>query len=162
MMYELMIVASSKGNTDALLTKVKKALGDAKASGVNVERIGKKTLSYPIAKQTDAEYFLINFEAEGGVISEFRQMLQLEQETVLRYLIVKSSRKLKESKVSAVSQVDREKETRPKVTVKTSSTVSTGTNKRVIQRNKKLVTTKETEKRKKSQKKSVKRKAREK
>lgn len=111
MNYDLMVVASAKANTGAFLTKLKKTLSDVGASNVKVDEMGRKKLAYVIKKQDEADYFSVNFEAEGSSVNNVRDMLQLEQETVLRYLITKVSL----SKVKGKEQV-REKS---RVTVKT-------------------------------------------
>lgn len=95
-MYELMVIGNVKVDSDQLLSRMQKMLSAVNASAVRVEKLGRKLLAYPIAKQTEGEYLVFNFEAEGAAISEIDQKLRLEQENVLRYLIVKQ----KETKVS--------------------------------------------------------------
>ena len=98
-MYELVIV-SKISETEGLLSRVEKTLKDANATEVKIEKLGKKILAYPIKKQTEADYIMLNFEAEGKAIAEISDMLRLEQEALLRYLIVRT----KVSKVSKVSK----------------------------------------------------------
>lgn len=116
-MYELMVVASTKTDSEKFLARVKKILEEASAANLKVERMGKKLLAYPIAKQTEGEYLVFNFEAEPSAVGEITKTLGLEQEAVLRYLLVRA-REGKVPKVSEVSEVPKAK-VKTKVAVKT-------------------------------------------
>jgi hypothetical protein len=98
--------------------------------------MGKKPLAYKIAKQTEAEYFLFNFDANPVEILTLDRKLRLEQEAVLRHLLIKT-KPVKESKKAKVKveslfqngNVSSEKkeeaskiEAKPKVTVTTKVT----------------------------------------
>lgn len=89
---------------------VEKSVKDAGASAIKVSNLGKKQLAYPIKRNTEGDYYLVNFEAEGAAIKAIGDKLRLEQEVLLRYLIIKSH-KGEVSKVSEVPEV-------PKVTAK--------------------------------------------
>lgn len=123
--YELMLVATVD-HADQLLSRVEKSLKDADASSVNVERLGKKTLAYSIRKQKDATYFVISFEVASEAIKPVSDKLRLEQEDLLRYMLLKKEYKKKKdrkgrvpevSKVAEVSDVSQEDKQIPKVTV---------------------------------------------
>lgn len=119
-MYELMIVATT-GGAESLLSRVEKFLKEAEALDVKVNKLGKKQLAYPIKKQTEAEYIVLNFEAEGANLRSITDKLRLEQEDLLRYMVItakafKPSRR-KGKKVEEVVKV--EKKEAPKVTVVT-------------------------------------------
>lgn len=88
MYYELAIFASSK-SAESTVGKIEKLLKDV-ASSVKVEKLGKRLLAYPIAKQTEGDYVLFNFEAEGSALSKINEALRLEREAILRYLIIKT------------------------------------------------------------------------
>ena len=105
MNYELMVVANVK-DSESLAAKVDKALKEFAAVNVKVDRMGKRTLAYPIAKQTEGEYSVYNFDCEGEAVNKIANMLRLEQDAVLRYLItkVKISKKTKVSKVSKATE----------------------------------------------------------
>ncbi|OGD97456.1 30S ribosomal protein S6 [Candidatus Curtissbacteria bacterium RIFCSPLOWO2_01_FULL_38_11b] len=125
-MYELMLVANVD-RADQLLSRVEKNLKEANAVAISVDRLGKKPLAYSIMKQNDAIFFVVSFEAESGSIKSVWDKLRLEQEDLLRYLLihkpkVKASKKSR--KVAAKEEKDEEKE-KPKVTVavKKASTV---------------------------------------
>lgn len=115
MLYELLIVANTKDG-EGVFGKVEKIVKDADSSNVKTTKLGKKNLAYPIAKQVEAEYFVVNFEAEGEAIGKITTKLRLEQESILRYLLSKT----KASKVTkgAWGAVVSESEKPKKVTVK--------------------------------------------
>ena len=100
MNYELMVVAHPKEDPSSLVGKLEKFIKDASAQEIKVEKMGKKTLAYPIAKQLEAEYFLFNFEAPAEAISQISQNLRLERDVILRYLFTKISKVTKVTKVT--------------------------------------------------------------
>src|SRR3989304_4522772 len=109
MRYDLMVAVGTKDAT-SLTGKLEKFIKDAAAQEVKVEKLGKKTLAYPIAKQQEAEYFLFNFEAPAEAISQITQNLRLERETILRYLITKVQKESKkETKRQRVKEIESEK-----------------------------------------------------
>ncbi len=120
MNYELMLVVNSTGDVDPAISRVEKSLKDANATAIKISKLGKKNLAYPIAKQNEGEYVLLNFEAGGEVVGVINKKLRLEQEAVLRYLIIKA----KPSTVSKITEIkdagEKPKEL-SKVTVKTVS-----------------------------------------
>ncbi len=123
-MYELLIV-SKVSESDGLLSRIEKALTDANAVEVKTDKLGKKQLAYPIKKETEADYTVLTFGAEGAAISNLTGMLRLEQEALLRYLItVQKTRKLRK-KVRRVEEkaVEKKEEKKPKVTVVTKTSV---------------------------------------
>ncbi len=98
-MYELMIIASPNLG-EQVSGRVEKFLKEAGTGNVKVERLGKKVLAYPIAKQKEADYLLFNFEADGQGINQVLSKLRLERETILRYLLIRR----KVPKVSPIRQ----------------------------------------------------------
>lgn len=123
-MYELMIIAKID-SAEEIFGKVEKFLKDIKAESLKAERLGKKLLAYPIAKQTEAEYFLYNFEADSQALKSLSDKIRLEQEAILRHLLIKAAKPRKASKRRNVetAAVEEEKiaEIKPKVTVTTKS-----------------------------------------
>lgn len=79
---------------DSLFTKIEKAIKDANASNVASQKMGKKPLAYTIKKQKEADYFLFSFEAEGTAPEAIIAKLKLEQDAILRYMMLN----VKESK----------------------------------------------------------------
>lgn len=120
-MYELMIVAKSDG-ADALFAKVEKMIKDASASSLSSEKMGKKPLAYTIAKQTEAEYFLFNFDVSGEAVNSISNSLRLEQESILRYMIISTKVRAKKAKVEKA--VKDAKEAEPKVEKKAEEKVA--------------------------------------
>ena len=138
MNYELMLVASAE-KADQLLTRVEKSLKELGAAGIKVDRLGKKVLAYPIKKHADGVYFLVDFEAGTEAIKPFSDKLRLEQEDLLRYLLLKkeqiSTKKSKRAKSVEASQAQEKEETpttKPKVTVVTKTKVSAKVEKKKV------------------------------
>ena len=126
MLYELMIISGSEGG-DAVVSKVEKLLKDASVGDLRVNKLGKKVLAYPIKKQTEGEYVVFNFESDGIVLKDLDELLRPEQETILRYMVlktkvIKKSKKAKATKVSNVIQEQKELKPTAKVTVRTKTT----------------------------------------
>src|SRR3989337_3384488 len=117
MVYELMAVLNPKADTEATGKKIEKFIEDAKAQNVKVEKLGRKELAYPIKKQKEADYFLFYFDAEGEGIKGIGDKIRLEQEAVLRYLVIKAKAKEIAQKQKKIAQQEDEKKT--KVIVKT-------------------------------------------
>lgn len=122
-MYELMLV-SKLGAGDELLALVEKNLKGASATDLTVDKLGKKPLAYSIKKQTEAEFIVLNFNVEGAAISDLTDILRLEQENLLRYLLIVQKRKKAPKKRFAVKKEEvivKEEKAKPKVTVVTTS-----------------------------------------
>lgn len=113
MAYELLLVAHFDGK-DSAVGFVEKTIKDAEGSNIKVNKMGKKPLAYPISKQTEAEYAVFTFDAPGEAVRKITDILRLEQETVLRYLLIKT--RVQTSFTEAVP-------VKTKVTVKTKAVV---------------------------------------
>ncbi len=123
-MYELVIV-SKISETEGLLSRVEKTLKDANATEVKIEKLGKKILAYPIKKQTEADYIMLNFEAEGKAIADISDMLRLEQEALLRHILLKKKIRKAPRRRHALKKVVEEKKVEvPIVTVVTTKVTS--------------------------------------
>lgn len=122
-MYELMVVGSVDGAA-SLFEKVEKFLKEAEASNLKSEKMGKKNLAYPIKKQTEAEYFLFNFDAPPSQILQLDRKIRLEQEAVLRHLLIKT-KPVRESKKKVKVESQSEKKEEPKIEAKPKVTVTT-------------------------------------
>lgn len=92
MNYELMVITAPGASAEPVLAKVEKSIKEAEVSNLKVEKLGKKALAYPIAKQIDGEYVLFNFEAPSETIGAVLKMLRLEREAILRYLVLRAPR----------------------------------------------------------------------
>lgn len=112
-----MAVINPKADAEATAKKIEKFIGDAKAQSVKVEKLGRKELAYPIKNQKEADYFLFYFDAEGEGIKGIGDKIRLEQEAVLRYLVIAKKAREVAQKQKKIAQQEEEKKT--KVTVKT-------------------------------------------
>ena len=88
--YEVMFIAKPLEETevDPIVTFVS---GLLTKNGCNIEKVdrwGKRHLAYPVKKQADGYYVLINFEAEPATIKEIDRVMKIRDE-ILKHLIVK-------------------------------------------------------------------------
>ena len=88
--YEVMFIA--KPLEDAEVDPIAEFVSNLiKKNGGNVEKVdrwGKRHLAYPVKKQADGNYVLINFEADPDVIKEIDRVMKI-QDDILKHLIVK-------------------------------------------------------------------------
>lgn len=107
--YETVIVVSAKigeeANT-AIVEKYKKLIGE-NGTVESVDEWGKRRLAYPIQKQTEAFYTLINFKSAADFTAELDRRYKIE-ENVLRSIIVKKDPRFlnKPAKKAAQKTVD--------------------------------------------------------
>lgn len=120
--YELMMVTVPTAAGESLVGRFEKILKDASVT-VKVTNMGRKKLGYPIRKLTDADYFLLDFETEGKVVLPVLSRLRLEQEDLLRYMLVKKKTfkpsKKKHGKLEVKAEEKADVPKAPKVTVVT-------------------------------------------
>ncbi|MBI4037974.1 30S ribosomal protein S6 [Candidatus Curtissbacteria bacterium] len=88
MNYELMMVVKVD-EAESLFSKTEKNIKEL-STDLKVTRMGRKNLAYSISGQSEAEYFVFNFTAEGDAVNRIASKLRLEQEMLLRYLITKT------------------------------------------------------------------------
>lgn len=72
-----------------------------------VDRLGRRRLSYPIAKKHQGFYTCIEFMAEGRLVDKIERFYQLD-ENVLRYLTLQLSKKEMDSKHQRIALQTRE------------------------------------------------------
>lgn len=65
-----------------------------------VEHWGKRQLAYPVAKQENGYYVVVQFRADPGLLPEFERVIRLD-EGVLRHLVVLSEGELPTPRSSA-------------------------------------------------------------
>lgn len=70
-----------------VLERVKKWITDSGGKVEKVDLWGKRKLAYPIRKQEEGQYVLLQTEMESSFCAELERNLKL-QESVMRYLIV--------------------------------------------------------------------------
>ncbi len=73
---------------DAVITKVEGAITKYGGQVEKVNRWGKKTLAYPVEKQTEGFFVLIDFKATGEVLKELERFYLINQ-NILRFLTTK-------------------------------------------------------------------------
>lgn len=54
----------------------------------SVEEIGKKKLAYPVKKNPEGFYVLINFEANGSIITELERNFRITDE-VIKFIVIR-------------------------------------------------------------------------
>ena len=88
--YEIMFIVKSTIEKDEV-TKVadylKKVINDHKGTIDSFKDLGQKQLAYPISKQVNGYYFVVNVSASAEAIAEFDRKASIE-ENLLRYLII--------------------------------------------------------------------------
>lgn len=114
-MYELMVIGKGVASADELAKLVEKHLADLSATGSKLEKLGKKTLAYPISRQLEGEYLLWVFEAQGDAIFQLSERLRMDQENILRFLLTKFNPKASKP----VRQKEEKEKPKAKVTVTT-------------------------------------------
>ena len=57
-----------------------------------VEEIGKKKLAYPVKKNPEGFYVLINFEANGALIAELERVFRITDE-VIKFIVIRKDEK---------------------------------------------------------------------
>ena len=88
--YEAVFVISLKRGEEAVAEIVNKfkALMEKNATETNVDEWGKRKLSYPINKETDAYYVLFTFKSEAEFPAELDRVAKIT-DGVLRSMIIK-------------------------------------------------------------------------
>ncbi len=89
--YEIMfIVKATQESADIKKTaeNAKKILTSEKAKVVEMKELGEKKLAYPIKKEINGYYFVMQVEATKDTIMEFDRKIKLD-ENILRHLIIK-------------------------------------------------------------------------
>src|SRR3990167_1164320 len=116
--YELMLVANNE-RADQLLSRVEKVIKELNAQSLKVERLGKKQLGYSIKKQSDGTYFVLNFEMEADGAKPLSDKLRLEEEDLLRHLLIRVEKKAKKGKgkKAVESKVEEDEKEPPKAKV---------------------------------------------
>ena len=89
--YETVFILTPVLSDDQAKEAVQKFESEMKALGAKIkhtENWGLRKLAYPIQKKSTGFYFLVEFEAEGNVVSDYELMMKRD-ERVLRFLTVK-------------------------------------------------------------------------
>ena len=89
--YEMMFIVKAtmeSENVKATAENIKKIVTDLKGNVVEYKELGEKKLAYPIKKELNGYYFLMQLEATKEAEAELNRKAGLD-ENVLRHLIIK-------------------------------------------------------------------------
>ena len=89
--YEMMFIVKAtmeSENVKATAESIKKLVTDLKGNVVEFKELGDKKLAYPIIKELNGYYFLMQLEATKEAEAELNRKAGLD-ENVLRHLIIK-------------------------------------------------------------------------
>ena len=89
--YEMMFIVKAtmeSENVKATAESIKKLVADLKGNVVEYKELGEKKLAYPIKKELNGYYFLMQLEATKEAEAELNRKAGLD-ENVLRHLIIK-------------------------------------------------------------------------
>lgn len=89
--YEIMfIVKATQESADVKKTaeNAKNILTSQKANVTEFKELGEKKLAYPIKKELNGYYYVIQVEANNEAITEFDRKVKLD-ENILRHLIIR-------------------------------------------------------------------------
>ena len=89
--YEIMfIVKATQESADVKKTaeNAKKILTAEKANVTEFKELGEKKLAYPIKKEINGYYYVLQVEANKEAITEFDRKVKLD-ENILRHLIIR-------------------------------------------------------------------------
>ena len=88
--YEIMFILKSN-EEEAIKTQVselKAIITDMKGEITDEKEMGNKKLAYPIKKELNGYYYVINCNANSEVVAEFDRKAKIS-ENVIRHLIIK-------------------------------------------------------------------------
>lgn len=88
--YEIMFILKSN-DVEAINTQVselKAIITDMKGEIVNEKEMGNRKLAYPIKKELNGYYYVINVNANNEAIAEFDRKARIN-ENVIRHLIIR-------------------------------------------------------------------------
>ncbi len=88
--YEIMFIVKTTIEADEVkntVEKFKKLLTDRKAKIDGVKELGQKKLAYPIKKEINGFYFVMNLSANNEAIAEFNRVAAID-ENIIRHLII--------------------------------------------------------------------------
>jgi len=89
--YEMMFIVKAtmeSENVKATAENMKKVVTDLKGNVVEYKELGEKKLAYPIKKELNGYYFVMQFEATNTAEAELSRKAGLD-ENILRHLIVR-------------------------------------------------------------------------
>jgi len=93
--YELMFVVdpSAEETTDDVKRRIEGIITGREGQIVSYDKLGKKRLAYPIAKQQYGLYFLANFRGDARIVQALDYFLRLNP-SVIRHIVLSFSDKM--------------------------------------------------------------------
>jgi small subunit ribosomal protein S6 len=88
--YEVVYIFDSALEDETINQKLEQLHALIRADGAEppvLNHWGRRTLAYPIKKQTTGYYVVANFDTDGALLPEYERALKLD-DGVLRYLVV--------------------------------------------------------------------------
>ena len=89
--YEMMFIVKAtmeSENVKATAENMKKVVTDLKGNVVEYKELGEKKLAYPIKKELNGYYYVMNVNANNDIVAEFDRKARIN-ENVLRHLIIR-------------------------------------------------------------------------
>ena len=89
--YETIMIINSNLEETAIKTAIEKISSLINANGKveKVEEWGKRKLAYPIEKQSEGYYVLVNFESNPEFIDELERVYNITDE-IMKHIVVKN------------------------------------------------------------------------
>ncbi len=89
--YEMMFIVKTAMESDAaskIANSYKKLVSDLKGDVTTFKDMGQRKLAYPIKKEINGFYYVMNFSATSEIIKELDRKIRLD-ENVLRHMIIR-------------------------------------------------------------------------
>ena len=87
----------SEEKVDSSLKKIADLIINNKGEIISQEKWGRKKLAYPIHRQTEGNFIIIEFKIEPHLISKLESQLRVDA-NIMRYMVVKKELKKKQTK----------------------------------------------------------------
>ena len=89
--YEVMFIVKSTNESDVVKSTAEAMKGyvtENKGKVVEFNELGEKTLAYPIKKEINGYYYVMQIEADNNAVSELNRKASIN-ENILRHLIIR-------------------------------------------------------------------------
>lgn len=93
--YESVIILNASledTQTDSVLSRIEDQVTSNGGQILNIDKLGRKRLAYPIRRSKSGYYVIYQFEAPRELISKLERNLRLD-ESIIRYLTIKLEKK---------------------------------------------------------------------
>ena len=89
--YEMMFIVKTGAESEGakkISESYKKLVTDNKGKVTELKDLGQKKLAYPIKKELNGFYYVIDFSASQEVVAELNRRFRID-ETILRHMIIR-------------------------------------------------------------------------